>query len=276
MLENNINMNEVPIDRNRAAFIEHIKREGIRLTSIYGLDPISSGSPKQNAFAEDIRTKFLIDFEKKSASLSESDKEAVKQEWLSHLDARFWLDNKEKAKRFFKEAAVFVQKPISAAPAAAPVKVEAPGALPGFAFVIFDCSKNDILKISFSAGCNVTDILQQFNFTPVSPFEWVYMVSVESVNRSRIIEEVTREIISKGFPFKRIPYVPPEAPHDGYLRVVDGKLCIDCGNMAVFRAFSHIGYQRVYLDKARKEQIQDLLKQYDVLVMPEVTGFEGK
>lgn len=283
MLSGNINSNEVSNTGNREAFIEHIKREGVRLTSLYGLSPIGSGSPKQVAFAEDVRTKFLIDFEKRSLSLSDADRESISREWLSHLDARFWLDNKDRAKQFFKGngGAVFVQSaiPVSApAPVqmAAPVQAAAPASLPGFSFVVFDCSDGEILRVSFSAGCDVSEILKQFKFTPLNPFEWVYMLSSDSVNRPRLIEDVTREIIHKGFPFKQIPFAPPEKPHDGYLRMVDGKLCIDCMSTAVFRAFSHIGYQRVFLDKADKEQIKDLLKQYDVSVSADVSGFGGE
>lgn len=254
--------------RSNEQYAEHIRREGVRLSQKFSLPPLSGSSDKQIGFGEDSRTKFLLKFEKMQQSLSPDILADIQQNWLSHTDSRFWIDNKNAYKTYFVKALeqtplLGVSVPSIAADLPSNSGIVSYQRLPDM--VIIDDSADDRITVTFPSNMDLSGFLLSVGFSKVSDSEYVFMSGYSDVERVGISERLLVKIPQNGYPMKYLKHVEPEKPHDGYLFVDDsGKMAVKCMTAAVYRAASHIGYQIVYLDKADKSALRNFLRAYDI------------
>lgn len=266
--------------RSNEQYAEHIKREGVRLSQKFNLPPLSGSSDKQIGFGEDSRTKFLLKFEKMQQSLSAAVIADIQQNWLSHTDSRFWIDNKGAYKSYFVRA--LEQAPLPGVSVSSGVVADLPSnsgivsyqKLPDM--VIIDDSADDRITVTFPLSMDLSGFLLSVGFTRVSDSEYVFMSGYSDVERVGISERLLVKIPQNGYPMKYLKHVEQEKPHDGYLFVDEsGRMAVKCMTAAVYRAASHIGYQIVYLDKADKSALRDFLRAYDIGVPDSLKGVSG-
>lgn len=268
--------------RSNEQYAEHIKKESIRLSLKFNLPPLSGSSDKQISFGEDSRAKFLIKYEKFQQSLSPAILADIRQNWLSHTDSRFWIDNKNAYKTYFVKSLEQTSLPVSSAVPAMPANI--PPVLNIVPFqklpdmVIVDDSQDDKILVTFPENMDLSGLLLSFGFSKVSDSEYCLMSGYADVERNGISERLLVKIPQLGYPLKYLKHIESPKPHDGYLFVDDsGRLAIRCMTSAVYRAASHIGYQIVYLDNADKSALKDFLSAYDVDVPDCLRGkFEVK
>lgn len=266
--------------RSNEQYAEHIKKEGVRLFQKFNLPPLSGSSEKQIGFGEDSRTKFLLKFEKMQQMLSPAVIDDIQQNWLPHVDSRYWIDNKNAYKTYFVQC--LEQTSLSAVTPKAPSVENAQPALRIMHYqnvpdmVIIDDSDDDKVSVTFPDTMNLSGLLSNSGFDKVSECEYALKSGYADVQRIGIVERLLVRISQLEYPLKYLKHVEPAKPHDGYLFVDDaGKLAIKCMTTAVYRAASHLGYQIVYLDAADKSALKDFLKAYDIDVPESLKSLRG-
>lgn len=266
--------------KSNEQYAEHIKREGIRLSLKFNLPPLSGSSDKQIGFGEDSRTKFVLKFEKMQQSLSSAVLADIQQNWLSHTDARFWIDNKNAYKTYFVKALEQIPLPGVSVPSVAVADLPSHSGIISYQklpdMVIIDDSNDEKVTVTFPANMDLSGLLNSAGFCKVSDSEYFLKSGYADVERTGVVERLLVRIPQMEYPLKYIKHTAPTRPHDGYLFVDDsGKLAVKCMTAAVYRAASHIGYQVVYLDSADKSALKEFLKAYDVDVPESVKALSG-
>ncbi len=246
-------------DSNESQFWKQkLAQQNILLCDKYGIPSITNGSPKQIPWATDLRAKFLIDFDSVQSTLDESIKQEILQ-WLSHTDARHWIDNKKITfKMFLAMHGSQARLTENTLPIHSTIEIDT----------------RDSSKVTVHTTDKELDgILSGFGFTAYAENVWIRQIAQNDVERTGLVETLSMQILQMGKAMKILSNPAPLPYHDAQIMVHDGKLCVICNTEATYRAFSHLGSRLIYLDGADKEKLKSTISMYDVGITKDAEDF---
>lgn len=226
--------------------------------------PEIDGSPKQQAWAQDVRTKFLERLETKETTFSPEIIAGVREHILTQTSAKWWIDKKEVSLdeqiAYVKTLCKIQQKQhqqLTQTTTEKPRKNES--------VIVIDCQNKDKITIT----CHKKDaeyILKQYEFTTDDNNTWERNCSIEDNERNGIVDGLCLTLLKGEFTTKVLPYKPPEKPHDGKIFIHNGRLCVETRTEAVYKAASRLGRRYIYLDLDNKNEILSFIQNYDVTI----------
>ena len=238
---------------------QKLAQQNILLCDKYSIPAITEGSPKQIPWATDLRAKFLIEFDKIQSSLDESLRQEILQNWLSHIDARHWIDNKKITfKMYLAMHGSQAKLPENTLPIRSTIEIDTR-----------DSNQVTVHTIDGSLDA----VLSASGFTTESENTWIRQIAQTDVERTGLVESLSMQILQMGKAMKILSNPAPMPYHDAQLIVRDGKLCVICNTEATYRAFSHIGSRLIFLDGADKDKLKSTISMYDVGISSEAEGF---
>ena len=280
MAENTVNQKSENFRRYR----EYLDKQIILLTEKYHLPDIN-GAEKQIPWANDVRIKFVIQFDKHFAELPGDVCAAVQKTVLAQTSARWWIDHKDASyDEMLRLASVLgsiSQQVIPGCESAAPVQSK-PAVLkaPVVDMVIIDTQDVDKITVQYSRPEKLSEVLtpREFVFDSGSGV-WVKTIEQTDNARTGVVESICLSFLSRGYAARVI--APPEPPvkHDGYLECINGRLCVVANTEPVYKAAARLGSRLIWFEGVDVSDIRGFVKAYDIEVSEaaqELIGDAGK
>lgn len=228
--------------------------------------PEIDGSPKQQAWAQDVRTKFIDQFEKQETKFSPEIISGIHKHILIQTSAKWWIDKKEVSLDdqilYVKTLCEIQQKQQQQQQ---PTPTTTVDSRKDENVIVIDCQNKDKITIT-SNKKDAEYIFKHYEFTTTGDNTWEKSCSIDDNERNGIVDGLCLTLLKGEFTTKVLPYKPPEKPHDGKIFVHNGKLCVETRTEAVYKAASRLGRRYVYLDLDNKNEILSFIQNYDVVV----------
>lgn len=238
---------------------EHLDQQIILLGDKYNL-PKLSGAEKQVAWAADIRIRFVEYFDKNKDALPDTASHCVETLIFTQTESRWWIDRRDQSYEDILSFATTVS-----------LVNKQEGKLPGYQKknnVVFINAENERIFVSYFEPENISSIMMRHSFE-LEDKNWVREIPLKDVTRQGILDSICLALLSAGFAAK-IQHPPkPEAIHDGILKIINGKLCLETRTEAVYKAASRVGKRHIWFDGVDKSEIQKLISAYDIGISEE-------
>lgn len=244
---------------------EHLDQQIILLGDKYNL-PKLSGADKQIAWATDIRIRFVESLDKHRSTMPEQAVNSVRAQILSQTESRWWIDRREQS---YEDMLSFAQT-VSLVDVSGNV-------LPRYekqTDVVFINAEAEQIVVSYFEPETISAIMLRYQFA-LSDGKWLREIPLNDSTRQGTLDALCLALLSSGFT-ARVTHPPkPEPVRDGFLRVVDGRLCVEAKTEAVYKAASRLGKRLVWLDGVEKSEIQKFISTYDIGVSDDVLAKIG-
>lgn len=273
------------------------------LTVKYNLPPLT-GAAKQIPWANDIRIKFIDTFDKKINTLTPEEIHAVYTHILPQNTSRWWIDRKDAA----HTELIIYAKTINSITAQTQIQtpqtlqaqpyrqIQTPQTLQAQPYqqiqtnpalpekytpaeppaqntaeqnlITIDTRDSKTIKIHTQNPETIRSIMEQNGFHKEENI-WTKHQPKTDEKRTPMIETICLTLLAEGHIAKVLTAPTPEPPHEGCIKLIDGKLCIDTKTTHLWKAASQIGTKRIWLETARKEEIQTLIRNFDIICTKE-------
>jgi len=228
---------------------EYLDKQIILFTDKYQL-PTITGVGKQVQYAIDIRIKLIAAFDKHILDINEKVVKEIFAKIFSHTESRWWIDHKSMTyETMLKNVNLSISSNNNN-------YVESNK-------IIINTESEDSIIIKYPKDDKISLILERYNFSYYEN-SWRYDISINDTKRVGIIESLSLSLLQKGYTIQIIAKTPPKIIHDGYIDIINNKLCAIVRTESVYRAFSNIGMRRIWIDDKDITTVKDILKKYDV------------
>lgn len=228
---------------------DYLDKQIILLTDKYQL-PIISGVGNQVQYAIDIRIKLIVMFDKHRSEIDDKIVKDIFTNIFSHTESRWWIDHKSMTYESMLKSVKY------------PVPCNDKNHII-YDKIIINTESDDYIFINYPKDDHISLILMRYEFSFCEGL-WKYNISINHARRVGVIESLSLSLLQKGYIIQIVAKDPPKIIHDGYVCIINNKLCGIARTEPVYRAFSNIGMRRVWIDDEDIASLKDIFGKYDV------------
>ncbi|MDD3972636.1 MAG: hypothetical protein PHC31_12090 [Clostridia bacterium] len=240
---------------------EYLDKQIILLTDRYQL-PIIAGVGKQVQYAIDIRIKLITLFDKHKLEIEDEVVRDIFAKIFSHTESRWWIDHKSMT---YETMLKSVKSSMSCNENNLIIHNK----------IVINTESDDYIFINYSNDEQISLILERYKFSFYDGV-WKYNLSINDAQRVGVIESLSLSLLQKGYIIQIVAKDPPKIIHDGYVCIINNKLCGIARTEPIYRAFSNIGMRRVWIDDKDIPSLRDIFEKYDVEYGEDVIEYMGK